>query len=223
MKRVYLPTESAEDWKTLLADPEKQWKTGYSAKSLAEDWESTIGFPKSVKNVFDNSRDVNIVSLEQLFSFPEYKVALPGGSKASQNDLYVLSKNQSGLMCIMIEGKVEESFDKLVVKWSNGVSNGIDNARLKYLIDLLGLTNQKKEVLKVRYQLLHRTASAIIEAQRTDSKQAMMMVHSFSKKNSWFDDYKSFLKLFNLSAKLNEVSKPVKIAGIELYFCWIKG
>jgi hypothetical protein len=33
--RVYIPATKPEDWQNLLADPEKQWRDGYSAKSLA--------------------------------------------------------------------------------------------------------------------------------------------------------------------------------------------
>ncbi len=32
---VYVPIERPEDWKQFLADPDKQWKKGYSAYSLA--------------------------------------------------------------------------------------------------------------------------------------------------------------------------------------------
>jgi hypothetical protein len=74
--------------------------------------------------------------------------------------------------------------DSSVVEWAENVSNGTENRRLNYLIDLLGLNSKKGEVLAVRYQLLHRTASALIEAQRIGANQAMMMVHTFSKGNS---------------------------------------
>lgn len=33
-------THDAEGWKAFLADPEKQWKDGRSAKLLAEAWEA---------------------------------------------------------------------------------------------------------------------------------------------------------------------------------------
>lgn len=223
MKRIYLPTESAEDWKNLLADPVKQWKSGYSAKSLAYEWESATGFPQSVVEVFQDAMEPKINTLKQLFSFPEYKVKLPGGTRPSQNDLYVLAKNLDGLMCIMVEGKVEEPFDKKVIEWAENVKEGIDNIRLQYLIDTLDLSSEKNRVLEVRYQLLHRTASAIIEAKRIGAMQAMMMVHSYSENNSWFDDYSYFLSLFGLVAKVNGVSEKVDASGIDLYFSWVKG
>jgi hypothetical protein len=35
MSTIYIPAQSAEDWRLFLAEPDKQWKTGYAAKTLA--------------------------------------------------------------------------------------------------------------------------------------------------------------------------------------------
>ena len=35
MPKVYVPTTGSNDWRRLLADPAKQWRTGFSAKTLA--------------------------------------------------------------------------------------------------------------------------------------------------------------------------------------------
>lgn len=45
MKRIYTPTRGVEDWQRLLAEPEEQWKTGFSARSIAYSWEETGVFP----------------------------------------------------------------------------------------------------------------------------------------------------------------------------------
>ena len=45
-----------------------------------------------------------------------------------------------------------------------------------------------------KYQLLHRTASAIIEAERFNANHALMLVHSFSLANEWYGDFE-FIKL----------------------------
>jgi hypothetical protein len=39
MNKMYLPTVGPQDWQKLLADPEKQWRTGYSARTIAYAWE----------------------------------------------------------------------------------------------------------------------------------------------------------------------------------------
>ena len=41
-------TTGPEDWKIGLAEPEKQWKSGYSAKALAYSWEESGGIPPEV-------------------------------------------------------------------------------------------------------------------------------------------------------------------------------
>ncbi len=35
MPKFYVLADGANDWRPLLAEPEKHWRTGYSAKSLA--------------------------------------------------------------------------------------------------------------------------------------------------------------------------------------------
>ena len=39
MNKAYVPSQGPEDWQQILIEPDKQWKTGYSAKSLAYCWE----------------------------------------------------------------------------------------------------------------------------------------------------------------------------------------
>jgi len=54
-------------------------------------------------------------SIEFLLGIPEHQVSLPGGSTASQNDIYVLAKSsRDELISIAVEGKVSEPFGDLV-------------------------------------------------------------------------------------------------------------
>jgi hypothetical protein len=43
MTKFYLPSKGPESWKELLAEPDKHWKTGYSARSIAYCWEEAHG------------------------------------------------------------------------------------------------------------------------------------------------------------------------------------
>jgi len=52
MNKFYIPTKGPLSWKALLADPEKQWRKGYSARTLACCWEEAQGFPKSFVDSF---------------------------------------------------------------------------------------------------------------------------------------------------------------------------
>ena len=53
--RFFILTKGPEGWKRFLAKPEKQRRSGYSAKALSYFWEEADGFPESVKRVFSNA------------------------------------------------------------------------------------------------------------------------------------------------------------------------
>ena len=214
----YAPLTKPEDWQQFLADPEKHWRDEFSAKSLAFAWQNAQGFPLKVKSVFDKSVIKQVHSIELLMGFPEYKVPLPGGARASQNDIFLLCRNEDGLLSIMVEGKVEESFGPLVEEWLNE-RHFSTHERFEYLTEILNLKN--KDVNKIRYQLLHRTASAIIEAKRFCSRQAMVLVHSFSKSNTSFSDYEKYLSIYGVKGKIDSVTEPINFSDVNVYFAWV--
>lgn len=221
MNNIFIPANKSEDWISFLAGLGKQWKTGYSAKALAYCWQEARGFPECVRNVFKKSEIELFKNIKLLLAFPEYKVPLLGGLRPSQNDIFILAKANNQLVSITVEGKVSEPFGETITKWKKDNSKGKD-IRLNFLLDKLGLKGNK-QIDTIRYQLLHRTASAIIEAEKFKAENALMLVHSFSKSNEWFDDYSQFLALFNLNAKPNSLVFAKNINGINLYFGWVKG
>lgn len=220
-RRIYIPTRGPEEWQRFLTDPEKHWRTGYSAKTLAYCWEQDQGFPISVTRVFKTAPYQDIQELEFILAIPEHKVPLPGGVRPSQNDVFVLARNQKSLMTIAVEGKVAESFGSIVDEWKGISESQGKQQRLQFLCDLLGCSTS--HVSNIRYQLLHRTASALIEAKRFHASCAMMMVHSFSQSNESFGDYNTFLSLFNLKGQPNSVVHMGMRDGIDLYFSWVTG
>ena len=221
MNKIFVPTNRPEDWRLLLAEPRKHWRTGYSAKALAYSWEEANGFPESVKKVFTKSGIALFKNTELLLAFPEYKVPLRGGPRPSQNDIFVLAKSNDQLISITVEGKVSETFGVTVAKWKENASAG-KHVRLNCLLKELELEDSK-EINAIRYQLLHRTASAMIEAKKFGASNALMLVHSFSQSNEWFEDYTRFLDLFNLEAKPDSLLFAKTIEGINLYLCWVEG
>ena len=218
---IYVPSKGPDSWKEFLAEPDKHWKSGYSACSLAYCWEEAQGFPKSVVDVFQSSPFELFHSVEFILGIPEHKVDLPPkGGRASQTDLFVLAKSKGELISIAVEGKVAEPFGPLVTEWMENASPG-KSERLGFLVNLLKLNN--KDISNIRYQLLHRTASALLEAERFCTPYALMLVHSFSQTHEWFEDYMAFAKLYEIEAKLNAVHYVGKINGRDLYLGWITG
>ena len=221
--RIFIPTKSAIDWQQFLADPEKQWRTGFSAKSLAYCWESAEGFPPEVAQLFTRSGIPHFRNVELLLALPERKVIMPPrGGHPSQNDLFVLAKAGDGqLIAITIEGKVSEPFGEALGEWKAEASRG-KTERLAFIKDQLGLSGELPK--NVRYQLLHRTVSAIMEAGRFNASNAMMIVHSFHQSDVWFDDYQKFLTLFGVqAAEPGRLFFLKETHGVKLYSGWARG
>lgn len=228
----YTPSNGPEGWRALLADPEKHWQTGYSAKALAYCWEEARGLPNSVQSALQGSP---FCETEFLLGIPEHKVPLPPLSgRPSQNDLFVLAKvggdrtaaedsrppGNAELVSIMVEGKVSESFDRLVVEWKQEMTSG-KKERLEFLCRLLGLPLDGID--HIRYQLLHRTASALIEAARFCAPHALMLVHSFSQSYEHFVDYEAFGRILGVEVRKDAIVHVGQRGGKELYLCWVRG
>jgi hypothetical protein len=221
MSEILFPALFLEQWRFYLADPIKHWETGYSAKALAHCWYEANGFPKSVSQVFENAGEP-FIGLKPLLILPEHKVSLPGGRTCSQSDIWILARNKKEMFSIAVEGKVNESFDKSIKEWFKKESDG-RNKRFTFLTEILEKDIPRDSQL--RYQLLHRTASAILEAERFGAEHAMLMVHSFSPNQppTWFDDFSAFVKLWGIKAELNHIYSTCLRSGCTLHFTWIQG
>ncbi len=215
MSQIYLPASSAEQWAAFLAEPVKQWRQGYSARTLAYAWQEAHGFPAEVGSILTSV----FPTAELLLALPEHKVPLPGGTRSSQNDIWVLARSDHQLISMAVEGKVSEPFGPTVQEWQAESSPG-KVKRLAYLLSLLGLSSIPDTT---RYQLLHRTASAIIEAQRFNAAHAVMLVHSFSPSSEWFQDYAAFVALMGGSAAADKMIPVGSPSGVSLHLAWVRG
>ena len=115
MGKILIPTSCADDWKQLLKDPEKQWKTGYSARTIAYCWQDADGMPPEITLVL--SQEASLKGLETIFAIPEHRTPLLGLGGSSCNDVWVIGKIASGLISISVEGKVSESFNQTINEW----------------------------------------------------------------------------------------------------------
>lgn len=220
MPNFFAPADAASDWQRLLAKPDLHWKSGYSARSIAYSWTEARGFPREVKTVLEDTETSSLHDLEFLIGIPEHEVPLPGGRRPSQNDVFVLAKGSDGLVSIAVEGKVSEAFDKPVdMRFANPTPG--ESARLEFLLELLGL--ERAAVGSLGYQLLHRTASAILEAKRFGARHAIMLVHSFSQDLAHFEDYAAFVGLFGRTAEANRVTEAKRLDDITLHLGWVVG
>lgn len=220
MKRIFVPTTGPDDWKRLLAEPDKQWKAGFSAKSLAWRWEEADAFPSEVEALFSGSEITRFRKIELIMAFPEHRVPLPGGARPSQSDLFVLAKDARGeLVALTVEGKASEPFGPSLQEWTRNSSTGREE-RLGFILKTLGLSDAPP---MVRYQLVHRMASAVIEADRFRARSAIMIIHSFSQENRWFEDFKAFVALFEKSAEIGHLCMLREVRGVNLLAGWAEG
>ena len=215
MSKIYLPATHVQQWSQFLADPDRQWRQGYSARTLAYSWQEAFGFPAEVNSVLSSV----FPEIELLFAFPEHQVPLPGGGHSSQNDIWALAHSHDQLVSITVEGKVSEPFGPTIHEWQAASSPG-KTKRLAYLLSLLELPSPPESL---RYQLLHRTASAIIEARRCNAVHAVMLVHSFSRSEEWFADYADFVTLMGGTASINSVVSVGSKSGVSLHIAWVQG
>lgn len=220
MGRCYVPSDGPNAWRTFLADPAEQWKTGYSAKTLAHSWEENDRLPDEVASLIKSLPRYKSEKPELLMAMPEWKVPLPGGSRDSQNDVLALIGVGSDLLVAAVEGKVSEPFGDTIESWFANPSEG-KRERLRYLCNLLGMAYPPEGHL--RYQLFHRAASAVIECNRFRAQAPAMIVHSFSTEQAWFEDYTAFVAALGGSPELDRMSEVDLSDGFTLLLGWASG
>jgi hypothetical protein len=186
LPRIHLPMKRPEDVIPHLGSP-THWQPGRSAKSAADLWFANNEIPSSVAAIL--GCDHRFARAKLLDAFLERLVDLGDGKQPSQTDVMAIVRIDDELGILAIEAKVDETFGPTVDEWlKNGKGDDTTRqARLEHLCRTLGLMTS--EVGPLRYQLIHRTASAVFEAKRYCARQAAMLVQSFCPKKSWFDDY----------------------------------
>jgi hypothetical protein len=221
MKRIFIPTKSGSDWQWLLAKPDVHWQSGKSAMTVAAAWEAAHdSLPPEIASALANSGDARLVGLQLLATFPEYQVELPGGATASQTDVLAVASNASGLVVLAIEGKVDEEFGPTLGAKRAQASAG-QGDRLSFLHETIGL--KKPLADEIRYQLLHRTASAVLVARDFHAATAVMVVQSFSERNRWFEDYERFCQELGGTAVMGKAIAVPGKASPSLFLAWCQG
>ncbi len=219
-RRIFPPSLGPSSWRAFLADSFVHWRRGKSAWELAVAWEaaskSTSGMPTEVVQALDTNptfRDAELIA-----AIPEHRVTLDDERRPSQNDLWLVLWTPRGFASVTVEAKAGEEFDKPIDQWLNQDSRGKD-ARLRFLTKALGLVDPPPG--HIRYQLVHRTASAILEAERCHFALALMLVQSFEESRTSWTDYEAFASCLGLSVSRGSTAGPRRVGGIDLYLAWV--
>src|SRR5664279_1386360 len=114
MSKFYIPTLGAQSWQALLAEPTKQWKTSYSARTLAYSWEceknKNGGLPPEIAELFGHDAEL-------LIAIPEHRVSLGDVGRESQSDVFAIIRANNRTVAVTVEGKVSESFGPTIKDW----------------------------------------------------------------------------------------------------------
>jgi hypothetical protein len=220
VKRLYVPSSGPSSWQVLLSQPDVHWKRGASAMELAISWELAAktgrGLPQEVGDVLDRHEATRGAQL--LFGVPEHRVELPGGRRASQTDLWAVARADYGLISIAVEGKAGEPFGPTVAEWFQDASPG-KHLRFTSLCDELGITAGSDSAL--RYQLFHRTASAILEGRRIGASTAVLLVQNFRRDTNGWNDFAAFAAGFGGEATRGGICEARPLRKIRLLLAWV--
>jgi len=226
MQRLYVPSMGPTDWRRLLANPSSHWKRYKSALEMAICWESARGsergLPPEVASTIDSFP--NLVGAHLLIGIPEHKVAFEGGRRPSQNDLWALMRAADQLVSVAIEAKAGEKFGDPVHAWLQSGNANERSRKPERLVDLKGwLGIPDEDVSDIRYQLLHRTASALKEAQRFCASWAVLLVQSFNKQDDQesFDDFVRFSEFMLATAPQGCLAESKRRTAVPLLLGWV--
>jgi len=226
MHRIFVPARGLDDWRRLLADPDLHWRDGKSAKELALIWEAAQrtrrGLPPEIAAALDKTGDLRGAAL--VLAVPEHRVGFAGGGHPSQNDLWALLRvGKSGLVSLTVEAKAGEELGDLVGDWLRKAEEGSKKpARLDHLRRILGL-DAGEPIEHIRYQLLHRTASALKEAQRASASAAAMIVQSFDaeKDRPSFGEFCVFGRLMGADVRMDSLARCTRATEVPLWLGWV--
>jgi len=217
MTQIFAASTGPETWRTRLADPEKHWRDGYSAKLTAESWETSKGLPTEIAQLLGSNAALQLALIE-------HKVPLAGGGADSQCDVFALVRADNRDIAMAVEAKVNEPFGPLLSEWYHEPSAG-KVKRLRAICEMLGLPDPETTPLSgsLRYQLFHRTAAAVVEARRFHRPVAAMIVQSFAPDHRWFADYAAFCALFGLTVAPQKSAECTLPCGTVLILGWACG
>jgi Domain of unknown function (DUF6946)/HD domain len=207
------PLGNPHDARAYLADPIRQWKPEHSAQALAHAWIPRSDAPAEVDALLRSALG-DYVLVEGFF---ERETPLGTKGRPSQTDLLLLLRHERGFAVAAVEGKALEPFGERVRDWNDGTPG--KRARLRDLRLRLGL--EGADVGDLRYQLLHRTLAALIEAERYGATDAFMFVHAFADAPESFADFAAFADAIGVGAIAKEsLSVPKPLGQIRLRLGW---
>ena len=224
LRHLHVSLLQPEDVIPHLGKGKEHWQPGRSAQLTARSWFEARDFPASIAAILATGKDFG--NAELVDAFLERTVDLGDGREPSHTDVMAVVGVGNRLGVLAVEAKVDEPFGPFVQEWldagkANSDAGAGRSARLDHLCALLELP--RTAALPLRYQLLHRTASALIEARRYRATLAEMMVQSFCTRlpQTGLADFQSFAEAMGFAQlEPGVLSAPKMIGGISFSLGW---
>ena len=209
------PLSKPEEVICFLGKRDKHWNKDRSAYQAAYSWFTAGGLPDPIQNILATDSTFNGATLQKAIF--EKKTRLDTYGRDSQTDIVAIIKTSSGLAVVGVEAKVDETFGPRVHEWNDYTPGKL--RRLVGLLDRLGVRSGR--IGSLRYQLFHRTAAAVIEAEQNNAPDAAMVVQSFDKGRAGFTDFRDFAEVFGTPiSQPGELSQPKKIGSVTIRLGW---
>ena len=206
-----------EDVKWLLARPERQWVEKYSAYETACSWFDAQSLPKSIHLILQSDAILANGRLKKAY-FEKQTELEDFNRRPSQTDVLAIIETRFGQAILGVEGKVRESFGKIVSEW-----NDFSPGKLRRLAGLIGHLRLKPSLSigSLRYQLLHRTVATLLEAERAAIGEAAMIVQSFSPEHVGFKDFQNFAVALGVPVSApGKLSDLIALRNVRLRLGW---
>ena len=212
------------DWKPIVGA--KNWRPGKSAFELAHSWQCSDDFPPAVRRMLNSACPDKFEGLAINLRMVEWPVRLDSDDGPSMNDLMIWGENANDQrIVIAVEGKAAEYFGPTIKEWIKKPKNPTNRINRLDCLNRELCTGFCRDD-EIRYQLLHRTASAILEARFVGAVAALVLIHSFAKSDRNWADYCTFLECALPKAQTPKRGEFQRCRddfaqGLELYFAWV--
>jgi hypothetical protein len=136
--------------------------------------------------------------------------------------VWALLRGATGTISLTVEAKSGESLDRLVGEWLADTPPASGKpARLQFVRDTLGL--QDVDLTALRYQVLHRAASALVQADRFGTRLAVLLIHSFGghADEKSREDYQRFAEAMACAPVLNALAPVGRQTRVPLLIGWL--
>lgn len=230
--RVYKEKEihSVDDW-FLYAPPKmgaRHWKNGRSAKELARSWfRHGLAEPPEELVALLEARFGREIAFDDVK--PECTVELDEFEGEHRNcDLVVLCNFGQRRAVIHIEAKADEPFGDFIGEYFDRKADSNSNVPERIRRLSLGLFGREPDeaIRKLRYQLLHAAAAALIDTKTSGAKLAILLIHEFKSASlndrklalnaaDWVNFVQSFPALTAARIDKDSILGPISVPGGE--------